>query len=377
MTTAIDTPVAHTDPINAQILAVSEDRIQGFVRDPFEAIARQAGLDVELVMERIRAMLRGGTIRRVRQTLMATNLAEGALVAWQFPNEKLDQAFDFMFQQDPFSGHVVIRSTDAATPGSSYRLWTTVKVPQGYSIEKHCAFLAQLTGAGHFRVMPAKRIFALGVGHVRRKGMEPGSKSDELAVVKDTAKVELTDLEWQVLTAVKRELEPEEVSRDLWERRAREAGVPLEQFYEVAESLNARGVVGRFSTFLEHVKPLQTGERVTRFNALFHWAVPPGREMEAGREVGRFHILTHCYWREGGDEFRHVNIMAVAHGTEKELVLAHKRAIDEHLEQINIPVTYTNVFWGGRSEIKPSEISPFAYREWCESRGVDPETMRD
>src|SRR5215212_7161651 len=376
MTTATETPIAHTDPVNAQILAVSEDRIQGFVRDPFGEIARLSGLDVELVMERIRAMLRGGTIRRVRQTLMATNLAEGALVAWQFPNEKLDAAFDFMFQQDPFSGHVVIRSADPATPGSSYRLWTTVKVPQGYSVEKHCAFLAKLTGAEHFRVMPAHRIFALGVGHVRRKGMEPGSKSEELAVVKDTAKVELTDLEWQVLTAVKRELTADEVRRDLWEQRAAEAGVPLERFYEVAESLNARGVIGRFSTFLEHVKPLQTGERVTRFNALFHWAVPPGREIEAGREIGRFHILTHCYWREGGPEFRNVNIMAVAHGTEKDAVLAHKAAIDEHLAAIGIPVSYTNVFWGGRSEIKPSEISPFAYQEWCRSRGVDAGEMR-
>lgn len=377
MTTATESPIAHTDPINAQILAVSEDRIQGFVRDPFGVIAEQSGLAAELVMERIRAMLRGGTIRRVRQTLMATNLAEGALVAWQFPNERLDDAFDFMFQQDPFSGHVVIRSTDAATPGSSYRLWTTVKVPQGYSIEKHCAVLARLTGAEHFRVMPAKRIFALGVGHVRRKGMEPGSKSDALAEVKDTAKVELTDLEWQVLTAVKRELTPDEVRRDLWEQRAREAGVPLETFYEVAENLNRRGVVGRFSTFLEHVKPLQSGERVTRFNALFHWAVPPGRELEAGREIGRFHILTHCYWREGGPEFRNVNIMAVAHGTEREAVLAHKRAIDDYLESIGMPVSYTNVFWGGRSEIKPSEIAPAAYAEWCASRGVDAATMRE
>jgi len=76
-------------------------------------------------------------------------------------------------------------------------------------------------------------------------------------------------------------------------------------------------------------------------------------------------------------EFRNVNIMAVAHGTEREAVLAHKRAIDEHLERIGIPVSYTNVFWGGRSEIKPSEISPFAYRDWCATVGVDPETMRE
>lgn len=377
MSSAIESPIAHTDPVNAKILAISEDRISGFVRDPFGEIARLADVDVETVMDRIRAMLRAGTIRRVRQTLMATNLAEGALVAWQVPNEKLDAAFDFMFNDDPFSGHIVIRSADPATQGASYRLWTTVKVPQGYSVAKHCNFLAALVGAGHFRVMPAARIFALGVGHVRRKTIEPGSKSDALAEVKDTAKVELSDLDWQVLTALKRELAPEEVTRDLWERRASEAGIPLDTFYEVAESLNARGVIGRFSTFLEHVKPLQTGERVTRFNALFHWAVPKGREIEAGQEVGRFHILTHCYWREGGDEFRNVNIMAVAHGTEKETILAHKRAIDEHLESVGIPVLYTNVFWGGRSEIKPSEISPFAYRDWCVKMGVDPETMRE
>ena len=376
MPSLTDTPVAHTDPVNAKILAVSEDRIQGFVREPFGLIAAEAGLDVGTVIERVRAMLRAGTIRRVRQTLMATNLAEGALVAWQLPPEKLDAAFEFMFREDPFSGHVVIRSTDAATPGSNYRLWTTVKVPQGFSIEKHCAVLARLTGAEHFRVMPANRIFALGVGHVRRKGMEPGSKSEAPAQVKNTEKVELSELEWQVLTALKRELTPEEISVDLWSRRAAEAGLTLDVFVEVAENLNKRGVIGRFSTFLEHVKPLQGGERVTRFNALFHWAVPSGREIEAGREVGRFHILTHCYWREGGEEFRDVNIMAVAHGTDKEMVLAHKRAIDEHLASLGIPVTYTNVFWGGRSEIKPSEISPAEYAEFCRKLGIDPDTMR-
>jgi len=377
MSTVTDLPIAHTDPINAKILAVSEDRIQGFVRDPIGTIAEQSGVDAETVMERIRAMLLAGTIRRVRQTLMATNLAEGALVAWQYPEELLNEAFAYMVDDDPFSGHVVIRSTDAATPGSNYRLWTTVKVPQGYSIEKHCALIGRLTGAQHFRVMPANRIFALGVGHVRRKGMEPGSKSDALAEEKDSTKAILSELDWRVLTALKREVEPEEFTRDLWEKRAAEAGVPLEQFFEVAESLNARKVIGRFSTFLEHVKPLQTGERVTRFNALFHWAVPQGREIEAGREIGRFHILTHCYWREGGPEFRNVNIMAVAHGTEKDAVLAHKASIDAYLAEIGMPVSYTNVFWGGRSEIKPSEISPFAYVDFCRSLGVDPETMKE
>jgi hypothetical protein len=370
-------PLATSDPINAQILAVSEDRILGYQRDPFLSIAREANLPAATVLERLRAMLGAGVIRRIRQTLLATSLADGALCAWQLPEARLDAAFDHLFQQDPFSGHVVIRSTDAANPGANYRLWTTLKVPQGYSLARHAAYLAEKIGAEHYRLMPARKLFALGVGHVRRRGMEPGSRAEVPADAIDVQVVQLTDLEWQVLTELKREFTPDELVPDPWVGRAEAAGVSIGTFHEVAEGLVRKQVIGRFSTFLEHVKPLATGERVTRFNALFHWAVPPGREVEAGREVGRHHIMTHAYWREGGPEFRNVNVMGVAHGTDKPTVLAHKAAIDAHLAELGIPIAYTNVFWGGRSEIKPSEISPLAYAQWCRSAGIDPQAMRE
>jgi hypothetical protein len=369
-------PVEISDPVNAQILAVSEDRIAGFVADPFGDIARQSGVPLPVVLERIRGMLAAGTVRRVRQTMMATSLAPGALVAWRIPADRLDAGFDHLSAEDPFSGHVVVRSTDAATPGSAYRLWTTLKVPQGFSLRAHCELLRARIGAEAFRIMPARCLFALGVGHVRRRGMEPGSRTAEPGRVLDTTIVRLSPLEWRVLGPLKREFGVDEIRASPWAPRAAEADVPLDEFLRVAGELNARGVVGRFSTFLEHVKPSAGGERVTRYNALFHWRVPEGREIEAGREVGRHHILTHAYWREGGPEFADVNIMAVAHGTEKQTVLAHKAAIDVHLAEAGIPVLYTNVFWGGRSEIKPSEILPEAYVAWCERTGVDPASMR-
>lgn len=368
-------PADIDDSTNAAILAVSEDRIQGFLPDPFGEIAKLSEVPVEIVLERVRAMLEGGTIRRVRQTLLATSLAQGSLVAWQVPPERLDEAFAYLYEQDPFSGHVVIRSTDSATPGSTYRLWTTLKVPQPYSIAKHADYLAKKIGAEKFLLMPAKCLFALGVGHIRRQGLAIGSKADSLAEVINAQLVKLDDLEWKVLTALKRELAPDEIIRDLWRSRAEEAGIALDTFLDVAQSLNKRGVIGRFSTFLEHVKPTAGDKRVTRYNALFHWAVPPGREIEAGREVGRFHIMTHAYWREGGPEFRNVNIMGVAHGLDKDVLLAHKAAIDAHLHAVGIPVGYTSVFWGGRSEIKPSEISPIAYREFCDANSIDQSDM--
>lgn len=354
----------HSDAINTAILAVSEDLISGYQRQPFHAIAERSGIPVDTVLTRIRAMLEAGVIRRVRQTLLSTKLAHGALVAWKVPEPLLNDAFDFMAKEDPFSGHVVIRSTDSEVSGSSYRLWTTLKVPVGESLDTHATALLRLTGATEYLLMPAAGVFALGVGHIRRRSLEPGAKADEPAIMMTTTTVDLTPEEWEVLLTLKEELAPDEIVADPWRGRAAQAGVSVERFHQVAETLNHKKVIGRFSTFLEHVKASAGGERVTRFNGLFHWAVPKGREIEAGGEVGRHYCMTHCYWREGGPQFGDVNIMGVVHGTEKERVLEHKEAIDRHLAAVGMPVSYTNVFWGGRSEIKPSEISPKDYAQF-------------
>src|SRR5207237_601074 len=196
--TAAPVPSDISDPVNARILAVSEDRIAGFVEEPFAEMAAATGLTEDAVIERLRAMLSAGVIRRIRQTLMATNLAPGALVAWRVP--------------------------------------------------------------------AAKKLFTLGVGHVRRPGVEPGSRSDEPGRVLDTNIVELSPLDWQVLTVLKREFNVDEIVTEPWASRAIEAGVSRDEFLRVAGSLSRRAVIGRFSTFLEHVKPSATGERVTRYN---------------------------------------------------------------------------------------------------------------
>lgn len=364
--TITSVPTDHTDPVNTRILEVSEDLVSGFQRQPFQHIAEKSGVDLDTVLTRIRAMLEAGVIRRVRQTLLATKLAHGALCAWKVDADKLDATFDFMFKEDPFSGHVVTRSTDREISGSDYKLWTTLKAPQGESLEDHAELLRRLTGAHEFILMPAHGIFALGVGHVRRKTMEPGARSEAPAEMTTTTTVELAPDEWRVLLALKEELSPAEICEDPWGPRADAIGFDRERFNKIAEDLDSKKVIGRFSTFLEHVKPSQSGQRVTRFNALFHWKVPEGMQEKAGSEVGRHLIMTHCYWREGGPRFGGVNIMGVVHGTDRNRVLEHKAAIDAHLADVGIPLEYTNVFWGGRSEIKPSEISPKIYREFHE-----------
>ncbi|MGY8687378.1 MAG: Lrp/AsnC family transcriptional regulator, partial [Verrucomicrobiales bacterium] len=92
-------------------------------------------------------------------------------------------------------------------------------------LEEHGNVLKRIVGADDFILMPAKGIFALGVGHVRRKTMEIGAKSDGPAIMNTTVTVELNEEEWRVLLAMKEELTLEEICPEPWNARAKIAGV--------------------------------------------------------------------------------------------------------------------------------------------------------
>lgn len=364
-------PVSPSDPINMRILSVAEDRIEGFRRLPFEAVAVASGVDADTVMLRLRAMLEAGVVRRIRQTLLATRLAQGALVAWKLPEECLDAAYSWLRENDPFTGHIVVRRAEGNAVGGEYRLWTTLKVPSGCgTLDEHCAILSARIWAEHYVLMPARGVFALGVGHMRRRALKPGDRLPVPPRMQTTSKPELSPDEWRVLLSLKEELAPWEIVPNPWVARAEKLGMPFEQYCHLAEALDGKKVIGRFAAFLEHVRTRSADGPVTACNGLFHWTVPAGMEERAGEECGRHLCMTHCYWRTGaGSHFAFAQIMGVVHGMSRDTVLAHKAAIDAHLAHCGIPVLHTAVFWGERSEIRPSEISPEIYRAWRQRCG--------
>ena len=148
--------------------------------------------------------------------------------------------------------------------------------------------------------------------------------------------------------------------RAIFGRRARaKPGVDLETFVASRDRSHERA---RHRTVLDLPRTRQTDGRKRARDALQRALSLGGsagtRDRRRAARSRRHYVITHAYWREGGPEFHDVNVMAVAHGMEKPVVLAHKAAIDEHLREAGIDFAYTNVFWGGRSEIKPSEIAP-------------------
>lgn len=362
------TPTGSDDALNRRILAVAEDAVAGFYPKPFEEIAARSGVEEALVRERLLAMLRAGTIRRVRQTLLSTDLAEGALVAWKLPESRLDAAYDWLLQHDPFTGHIVIRCCeDAGAPGADYRLWTTVKVPRGYgSLAQHLALLAPHLGAEDAVPLPVVGMFTLSVGHIRRANLRPGDRTESMPAMQRPQRPLLTEEEWRVLLSLKESLREDEFVPCPWENRAAALGMSTEHYCAVAAALDARRVIGRFAAFLDHRGPADR-HAGTGAAGLFHWAVPAGMEERAGAEVGRHRCMTHCYWRSGGEHvFGGAQIMGVTHAPTMEEVCAHKAAIDTHLAEAGIPVLRTAVFRSERAEIRPSEIAPARYAAWLQ-----------
>ena len=352
------------DELNRSILAVAEDRLSGFYERPFGAIAEACGAHEQTVMQRLRDMLQSGVVRCLRQTLPSTALTRGCLVAWKLPEHKLQAAYDWLRQSDPFTGHVVIRRADDATaPGADYRLWTTLKVPASNGdLERHCRAVAAHTGAQEWACMPVVGMFSLSVGHVRRAALEPGALQAQEPTMQKPPHPVLSPQEHAVLLSFRKPLSAEEIAPCPWEARARAMGLEPEEYYRTAHSLVQQGALGRFAAVLNHT--VRHPGLAIGAGALLMWAVEPGMEEAAGAACGRHVCMTHCYWRSGAERFGGVQIMGVVHAKEREGVLSRKAAIDSYLQQRGIRVRHSALFFTEQAHIRPSEIDPQAWQEW-------------
>lgn len=352
------------DEINRSILAVAEDRLSGFYERPFLAIAGACGLPEELVLERLRAMLHSGAVLRLRQTLPSTSLTRGCLVAWRVPEQRLESAFEWLRQQDPFTGHIVIRRPhDATAPGADYRLWTTLKVPaKGGDLQLHCRLNAERIGADAYACMPVVGMFSLAVGHVRRAALAADALLPQEPKMQTPPSPRLTDREWAVLLSLRKPLSDEELTPLPWVARAQELGMQPEDYYATARALVEQGALGRFAAVLNH--NTRHPHLATGAGALLMWAVPRGMEEAAGAACGRHICMTHCYWRSGAERFGGVQIMGVVHDKTQEGVLSRKAAIDAYLTRRGIPILHSNLFHTVRAEIRPSEIDPDCWQRY-------------
>jgi hypothetical protein len=204
------------------------------------------------------------------------------------------------------------------------------------------------------------------------QAIEPGAKSDEPAEMHAVRQVKLANSNG-ASSCPQARLFPRRNRREHLGIRARESRSAAARFLRGGRK--PRRAPGHRP--LLHLPRTRQADRHRRARHPLQRPFPLGRPAgtrNRGGPGGRTPSHPHpLLLARGRPEFNHVNIMAVAHGTDRDLVRAHKAAIDDHLRAIGMPFSYTNVFWGGRSEIKPSEIAPPPTPTGAAAADLDPD----
>jgi len=120
-------------------------------REPFTSIASKLGWTEDEVLERIKAWMEQGIIRRFGALVRHQHVgfAGNAMVAWSFPDAEVDRAGERMAGY-PFISHCYERPS---LPGWPFNLYTMFHAPCREDIWTLVERVAQDTGATHYRIL--------------------------------------------------------------------------------------------------------------------------------------------------------------------------------------------------------------------------------
>ncbi|MBF0204700.1 MAG: Lrp/AsnC family transcriptional regulator [Desulfamplus sp.] len=92
---------------------------------------------------------------------------------------------------------------------------------------------------------------------------------------------------------------------------AKEIGISEDEYLEVVENLNERGIIRRFGATLKHQN---SGFKA---NAMVAWKVDEERVQDVGKTMASFQEVTHCYRRNPAPTWPY-NLYTMVHGPDEE-----------------------------------------------------------
>ena len=240
-------------------------------RRPFQQIADRLGCTEQQVLEDTRDLCQAGIIRRMGPIVNAQALGGiSTLVMAHVPDSRVHKVVDAV---NPLPGvsHNYLRT-------HYYNLWFTLQGSSLGEIQGVLSSLADRLGV-EFHSLPARRVLKLEV-FFDATGRE--HSPHEPQGLPCTGAVELTPVEWRILSDLQKGLQVESLPFD---------GLGDEGLKGI-EDLICKGVVRRIGAVVDHHKLGYTA------NALFVAEVPEDRIAATGMALACLTQVSHCYQRE-------------------------------------------------------------------------------
>lgn len=305
MTTAGHAVRAELDSQSRGLLARLQAHIP-LVQRPFLALGEELEMPEAEVIRRTQAMIEARLIRQVGPIFDGRALGyESCLVAAKYDPERL-AAGAHVISSYPGVSHNYRRDHD-------FNLWYTIAVPPGHSLAADVELLHRLSGAESTRLLPAVRMFKLGVKLEMEETPADSRSAPPVATGHATGPGPHLPSEIEV-AAVRAFQELFMVTATPFEEPAALHGFASSAaLLAVGNALLEHGLMRRFSAVLRH------REAGFGANGMVVWEASDEECMRAGPIMATFAKVSHCYQRPAYDDWPY-SLFTMIHGRATEEV---------------------------------------------------------
>ena len=269
---------------------------------PFLNLGERLLLSEKEVIERTENLKKEGVIREISAIFDTKKLGyQSALVGMKVKPELLDGAGEII-SKHPGVSHNYARKHD-------YNLWFTIGLPPEVSMEETVNGLKDSAGADDVLLLPAIRIFKIGVRLNMTLTDTPNLSFEKLAKEskEEESETSLSEAEINLIKVLQENFPIEEKP---FKSIARRLKMNEKEVISMVRAFKEKKVMRRLSAVLFHRKAGFTS------NFMVAWEVPEEKVAEAGKKMAAFHAVSHCYERKTYDRWPY-NLYTMIHGRSK------------------------------------------------------------
>jgi siroheme decarboxylase len=321
-------------------------------REPFEAIATEAELGVDEVMERTKRLLDERIIREITPIFDTRALGYSSmLVAAKVDSENPQRAARIV-NSHPGVSHNYLRTHD-------FNLWFTIATPpeSKLGLQGTLEALQRETGAESVRQLPTLTLFKINMNLEMEGGTEELSASVDATPPRELEAQPYDETDVGVIRALQG---PMEVVERPYDTAAAEVGMEPDAFLEHLDGMVERKLLRRVAAILYHRRAGFSA------NGMGVWKVPEDEILETGRRMASFRGISHCYQRPTYPDWPY-SVFTMAHGRSKEECDA---ILDSIAQECRMSETDRATLYSS-TEYKKVRLHYFTpdYAEWEESHG--------
>jgi siroheme decarboxylase len=284
--------------------------------EPYAALAPEAGLEADELMERTARLLDGRIIREITPIFDTRALGYSSmLVAAKVDAENPHRAAKII-NSHPGVSHNYLRTHD-------FNLWFTIATPpdSDLGLEGTLETLQRLTGAESIRQLPTLRLFKINMNLEMEKGTAALAATVDASPPRELEAQPYDERDVAVIRALQG---PMKVVDRPYDEAAATVGVTTDGLLDHLGRMVDRKLLRRVAAILYHRRAGFSA------NGMGVWRVPEDRIQDVGSRMASVRGISHCYQRPTYPDWPY-SVFTMAHGRSKDECDAILGSIaDEH-----------------------------------------------